>query len=49
MLPIREGWGNIIFSDEKEFNLDGPKFYWHDLSLEKETIFFMEHDRLWFG
>ena len=38
-----KGWGNIIFSDEKNF-IDEPdgQFYWHDLRLEKET-FFSQH------
>ena len=41
MLSNRDGWGNIIFSDEKKFILDGlddHQFYWHDLRLEKDIF-----------
>ena len=39
MLSNRDGWDNIIFSDENKFNLDGHQFHWHDLRLEKDTFF----------
>lgn len=38
----KDEWMQVIFSDEKIFNLDGPdgwNSYWHDLRREPRTLF----------
>ncbi|GMF43390.1 unnamed protein product [Phytophthora fragariaefolia] len=42
MVITRTDWDQVVFSDEKKNNLDGPdglQSYWYDLRCEKETYF----------
>lgn len=42
VMSWNDEWKQIIFSDEKKFNLDGPdgyKHYWHDLRKEPKECF----------
>ena len=36
-------WLNVLFSDEKKFNLDGPNggwaYYWYDIPKEPQIFF----------
>ena len=40
-ISMGDKWNDVVFSDEKKFNLDGPdgfKYFWYDLRKEKEIF-----------